>query len=886
MLLAAGLGLSAFLPCANAQIGTALRPPSVPLVACDPYFSIWSPADQLMEADTVHWTGKPQRLVGLARIDGKVFRFMGKEPSDLPVMTQTARHVGPTMTMYVFEAGGVELTLAFVTPALPENLDLLSSPLTYVMCGIKAHDGRTHEVGQYLDAAAEIAVNQPSQQVVWSSERIDNVQNPRGGSKASFKLTQDSVGHKQGLEKIQELTVLKLGSKEQSVLQKKGDDLRIDWGYLYVASSATPQTRQVVASADSCRRAFIASGSLPDQMDSRQPRAADDARPVAATVFDCGKCDSVGVKPRVLILAYDDGYSIQYFKKNLRPYWRRHGWEAADLLRAAAHDYDRIFDRCMAFDAQLMNDLRQAGGQKYSEICALAYRQCFAANKIVADANGQPLMFPKENFSNGCIGTVDVIYPMAPQFLLFSPSLTKAMLVPILDYAASPRWRWPFAPHDLGTYPHANGQVYGGGERTEEDQMPVEETGNMLILLAALAQVEGNADFCTKYWPVLTKWADYLKAKGFDPENQLCTDDFAGHLAHNVNLSAKAICGLGAFARLCEMHGEKAKSQELFALAGSFAGRWVKEADDGDHFRLAFDKPGTWSQKYNLVWDRILKLNLFPDSVRRKEMDFYKTKQNDFGLPLDNRKQYTKLDWTLWTATLTQDRGDFEALVNPAYRFLAESPSRVPMTDWYWTQNAKQEGFQARSVVGGVFLQMLYDAAIWKKWARYDTAKAAKWAPLPKSPKVVVVVPTSESQPVQWSYATQTQTDGWFKPDFDSSSWQKGQGGFGTRGTPGAIVRTEWNSADIWLRRDFLLPKRKYRNLQLRIHHDEDAEVYINGVLAARAPGYISDYESVPMSVEASAALNPGPNVFAVHCHQTSGGQYIDVGIVEGAVER
>src|SRR5260370_8913859 len=130
--------------------------------------------------------------------------------------------------------------------------------------------------------------------------------------------------------------------------------------------------------------------------------------------------------------------------------------------------------------------------------------------------------------------------------------------------------------------------------------MPVEETGNMLLLLAALAQVEGNADFCARYWPVLEKWSDYLKAKGFDPENQLCTDDFAGHLAHNVNLSAKAICGLGAFARLSEARGDKAKAGDIMQTAKEFATRWQKEADDGDHFQLPFDQPITWSQTYNL----------------------------------------------------------------------------------------------------------------------------------------------------------------------------------------------------------------------------------------------------------------------------------------------
>jgi hypothetical protein len=508
------------------------------------------------------------------------------------------------------------------------------------------------------------------------------------------------------------MTVASVGSVEQPILQKKGDDLRIDWGRFCVAAPNGEKPAANIGSADAARDFFAVQGRLQPKKVTSMPGARD----VMAFALDLGK---VGTKPisRYLILAYDDEFSIQYFNTNLRPYWRSTGDDAAALLRKAVADYSSLKERCAAFDDKLMADLRRVGGESYARICALAYRQCYAANKVVADANGQPLMFPKENFSNGCIGTVDVIYPMAPQFLLFSPLLTKAMLVPILDYAASPRWRWPFAPHDLGTYPLANGQVYGGGERTEKDQMPVEETGNMLLLLAGLAQIEGNADFSIKYWPVLEKWAEYLKAKGFDPENQLCTDDFAGHLAHNVNLSAKAICGLGAFAKLCDWRGDTNKEAAFLQLAKEFATRWVKEANDGDHFRLAFDKPGTWSQKYNLVWDQILALNLFPVDTKRKEMDFYKTRQNTYGLPLDSRKDYTKLDWTLWTATLTQDRADFESLVEPVYRFLNESPSRVPMTDWFDTKTGKKVGFQARSVVGGVFLQMLYDPGLWKQWA-------------------------------------------------------------------------------------------------------------------------------------------------------------------------
>ncbi len=236
-----------------------------------------------------------------------------------------------------------------------------------------------------------------------------------------------------------------------------------------------------------------------------------------------------------LVFAYDDIFSIEYMGRQLQTVLAPQRLEAAGLLTEAARDREQHQAALRGVRRELMADLVKAGGEEYAAIAALAYRQCFAAGKFVADANGQPLQFCKENHSNGCIGTSDVFYPMAPQFLLFGPSLAKSFLVPFMNYAASDRWKFPFAPHDLGTYPQANGQVYGGGERTEENQMPVEESGNLLILMAAVAQMEGNADFAGLYWPQLEQWAEYLKDEGFDPENQLCTDDFAGHLAHNVN---------------------------------------------------------------------------------------------------------------------------------------------------------------------------------------------------------------------------------------------------------------------------------------------------------------------------------------------------------------
>ena len=662
----------------------APRPPAVPLVTHDPYFSIWAVKNKLTDDWPRHWTGTVYALSALARVDAKPYRVMGPSPRQVPAMSQSGLVVTPTQTCYTFADAGVELKLTFTSPLLIRDLDIMARPLTYVTASFRSTDAKSHAVSFYFNAPASLCVNTADQMVVWGRYAVP------------------------GLE------VMAIGSKDQPVLEKKGDDLRIDWGRLYLAAPKAGVKATAMAQAFVCRAAFAKGGALPEADDMEMPRPADDDL-AAAIVLDYG---TVGepVASRHVLLAYDDGFSIEYFFRKLRPYWRRAGWEARDLLAAAENDYASLLERCRAFDADLMADMKKAGGDKYEFTASLAYRQSIAATKLAVDLDGTPLFFPKENFSNGCISTVDVIYPAAPEYILLNPVLVRGMLIPVMDYAKSPQWPFPFAPHDLGTYPQANGQVYGGGNKTEEDQMPVEESGNMIILVAALAQAEGKPDFAVRYWDILARWAAYLKEKGFDPENQLCTDDFAGHLAHNTNLSLKAILALRSYAWLCEKTGRKAEAKDYLRISQSFARDWVAKADDGDHFRLAFDRPGTWSQKYNLVWDKILGFNLFPASVARKELDFYLKTQLKYGLPLDNRKTYTKLDWLFWTATLADDAATFSWLTDPAFAFLNETPDRIPMTDWYWTDSGKKEGFQARSVVGGVLIKMLADPVLRAKW--------------------------------------------------------------------------------------------------------------------------------------------------------------------------
>jgi hypothetical protein len=680
------LSLAAAVLCAHWLAAADLRPPAVPLVAHDPYFSLWSMADHLNDEPTKHWTGAIQSLTSLARVDGKIYRIMGVEPRSAPVLPQRSLQVLPTHTTYAFEGAGIQLTLTFLTPTLPQNLELVSRPVTYLTWTAKSSDNSTHQVQIYFDAASQIAVNTPQDPVTWARYRAGNLQ------------------------------ILRLGTQQQPILEKSGDNLRIDWGYLYVVAPPGDGTSEAATVRPAAIDSFATAGHVPDSDDLAVDQPYAQRLPVLAASFDLGAVAASPVS-RHLVIAYDDLFSIAYFERRLRPYWRATGTEAIDMLRKALTDYETLEQRSADFDRELMADLTRVGGEAYARLCALAFPQTIAAHKLTADLDSTPLYFSKENFSNGSIDTVDVTYPSAPFFLLFNTRLLEAQLRPVLDYASLPRWPFPFAPHDLGRYPLANGQQYGGGEKTEENQMPVEESGNMLLMIAGIAQVNGNADLAEKYWPVLTKWAEYLRAKGLDPENQLSTDDFAGHLAHNANLSIKAILALAAYGKLADTLHHQDVAKRYLGLARDYAKRWVDMDAEGDHFRLAFDKAGTWSQKYNLVWDKLLHLNLFPQAVIERELAFYNTHANKYGLPLDNRADYTKLDWLTWTASLTNSRDAFIHLFQPAYTFAEESPSRVPLTDWYDTKTGKQVGFQARSVVGGIFIQMLTDPAIWKKYA-------------------------------------------------------------------------------------------------------------------------------------------------------------------------
>ena len=568
------------------------------------------------------------------------------QDESIALAEQTNVQVEATRTIYDFRAGNVNLNVTFLSPLLLNDVELTERPISYINYSVKANDGKTHQVRINFTASSDLAVNTPGQTVkAW---------------------TQQEKG----------LSFLKAGTVEQPVLQKKGDDIRIDWGYVYVAVPQDYKATQLL----------IKSGPSLN----------------LSTEFEFASVNNTAQSKYVMV-GYDDSDPIQYFKQNLKPLWKTNDKVTfVDQLALAAAQFPDIMKRSIAFDKDLEAKTLKAGGMEYAELCKLAYRQSVAAHKIVRSPDGELLFMSKENFSNGSINTVDITYPSAPQYLVYNPELLKGMMNGIFYYSESGRWKKPFPAHDLGTYPLANGQTYG-------EDMPVEEAGNMLILTAAVVKADGDIAYAKKHWETLTTWGNYLLNEGFDPAEQLCTDDFAGHLAHNTNLSVKAIVALGAYAQMAEKLGMKDVSAKYRAAALEMADKWEKLANSGDHYALVFDNKNTWSQKYNMVWDKLLKLNLFPKHVYTKEIAYYLTKQNTYGLPLDSRKGYTKSDWILWTATLTDNRADFLKFVKPVYKYATETPSRVPLSDWHETTDGKQVGFQARSVVGGYFIKLLAD---------------------------------------------------------------------------------------------------------------------------------------------------------------------------------
>ena len=669
------------------------RAPAVPLITHDPLFSMWSFADRLTDDVVRHWDGVRKHAFGLLVVDNEIYEFMSHVHTEdhyhpgYRKMEQTGCVIRPMSTIYTFENEKVTLELTFTSPLLLNDLKVLARPSSYITYKVTPKDGEKHTVYVYFGFTAEQCVNTNDQQV-W----LD------GTMQSTFFC-----------------------SGTDNMLIRSGDAHHIEWGEFHVIApdhfrkagalrSVIAVLRRKFSSNLEYINTLTSAGNLGPEGYGEFVKTAVYPKYPTIYAFKEYAVEGAPIEGHIAV-GYNDYKSIQYFGENIEPYWRKDGETFNQIIKKAITEYDEVMEKVRVFEDELLTRAR-AVSEEYADIVSVSYRQAIAAHKLTWH-DSEVQFISKENYSNGCAATVDVTYPSIPLFLIYQPDLVEGMLNPIFKMVDLGLWDYDFAPHDAGQYPILNGQRYGywNGNVSVKDpfeyQMPVEECGNMLLCVGALCRARKDYSYFEKHLATLTQWADYLVKVGYDPENQLCTDDFAGHLAHNCNLSVKGICGLAVMAEMLQQTGRNEKAAYYRAKAEEMVASWEANALDGDHYRLAFDQPGTWSLKYNMVWDKLFDLKLFSQKVYDLELNYYKQQMRPYGIPLDSRSDYTKTDWQMWTTVLFDDKAYTDEIVNRMHAFLCESPDRVPFSDWNFVSYPKVRGFQARSVQGGLFINLL-----------------------------------------------------------------------------------------------------------------------------------------------------------------------------------
>lgn len=633
-----------------------MRLPAYPIVTIDPHFSIWSKQDKLTDADTCLWYGIKKRIEGKITVDGETLRFLGKGKET--ALEQTGNEITPYRSSYIFENEKIRLVFTTWSPFIFDDFHLLSTPCAYLDTKIEALDEREHDISVCFTAYEELCQGKKKGHMTKYSDAVEGVR------------------------------FVRMGLTKQEPLNDSGDEYTADWGYVCLWGEENGICEDGIKSLGSAKKCKEAAFST--------------------------------------VIAYDDVYSIDYFGDKLKGLWTEKFATIDEAMKYCKDNREKILERVIVWENTILDDAKEFGNS-YQTILTAAARQVLAAHKLVRNKDGELLYMSKECHSNGCINTVDVSYPAMPMYLLYAPELVKAMLTGIFHFAESDLWNAEFAPHDIGRYPLACGQVYALKPHKHlvphkisyktvykqksmniympQFQMPVEECGNMLILTYAYYKMSGNKKFLKDNFITLSTWANYLKNKGVILDNQLCTDDFAGHSKKNVNLAIKGIMGIACFDRICN---ELDIRRDYGKIAKEYAAELMKAAKiNEDYLPFSIGGENTWSLKYNLVWDILFDFRLFPEELYKAESEKYRQELNVFGVPLDHRRSFTKTDWMLWAACLDSTGANVELFSDKITAYLEATKDRNCFSDWIDTKEAKQYQFDHRTVQAGLWMPVL-----------------------------------------------------------------------------------------------------------------------------------------------------------------------------------
>jgi len=661
---------------------TPFNPPTFPLAVRTPYLSAWLPQGAgaaLNDAWPTFWTGSIVGWAGFVKVDGKAYSFLGAPVVAGTTFTKAVQKSSTftaTQSIFVLSAGPVDITVTFLSPVEPTDLVKQSIPFAYMAVSAKSTDGGSHSVQVYSDISAEWVSGDNSLVATWST----------------------SAGN---------ILTHQVQLQNPAVYTEKNDHTQ--YGSAYYSTPNTVGATYQTGADVTVRAQFINNGRLPNTQDNNF-RAIQNNWPVFALAHDLG---SVGTGASAPVL-----YSVGHIRDPVIKYIVKGGgtqdrsfyfWSAfktpADVISSFLGDYNNALSRANAFDSKVNSDANKISSD-YAAIVSLSIRQALAANELTISKNsdgswntGDVLLFMKEISSDGNMNTVDVIFPAWPIYLYTNPALGKYLLEGLFRYQASGLYPNKWSVHDLGSsYPNAVGHNDG-----RDEAMPVEESGNMLIMALSYAQKTGDKSQLTTYTSLLDQWTQFLITDSLIPGDQLSTDDFAGHLVNQTNLAIKGIVGIKAMAQIYSLLGNTAKANNYSSIASDYVSRWqtLAMSSNGQHLTLNYGNADSWGLAYNLYGDKLLKLNLFPSSIYSLQTAWYKSHYQSYGVPLDTRHTYTKTDWEIWTSTIVTDTSVRDYLISSVKKYASDGQTTQPFGDWYETTNGGPEGFRARPVVGG-----------------------------------------------------------------------------------------------------------------------------------------------------------------------------------------
>ncbi|VDC02380.1 unnamed protein product [Peniophora sp. CBMAI 1063] len=677
--------LAAIVPAVSAAswTSTPFTPHAIPLAVRSPYLSTWLPqgaGTALNAAWPTFWTGSILGWAGYVKVDGTTYTYLG-----LPTATGTTNAVQKsfsftsTQSQFVLTAGSVDITVTFLSPIEPTDLVKQSLPFSYMSVSAKSNDGSSHSVQVYTDISAEWVTGDNSLTANWATSTDNNliIHQAQLASPSQFSEVNDHT----------------------------------QYGSAYLASSSTGATYQT-GQDTVVRQQFVNNGKLANTKDTNF-RAVSNNWPVFGIAHDLGSVGSTASAPAVFVVGHARDPAIQYItaggvlQSRSSYFWSAYS-SAAAAISAFISDYSAAVTRAAAFDSKIQTDASKISTQ-YAGIVAASLRQAFGATEITVAKTSSGydtsdvLMFMKEISSDGNVNTVDVIFPAYPAFLYTNPELAKYLLLPLFEYQATGQYPNKWSVHDMGaSYPKALGHNDG-----KDEPMPLEESGNMLIMTLAYTQATGNKDLITKYSALLDQWTQFLIAEALIPANQISTDDFAGSLANQTNLAIKGIIGIRAQAEIESLLGNSATSSNYSSIASSYVSQWQNLAlsSDKTHLTLSYGDSNSWGIAYNLYADKLLGFNLFPQSIYNLQANWYSQKEGAFGIPLDTRHTYTKSDWQIYAAAMLQSTSTSvrDQLVSGVYKYASNSVAgnTEPFGDWYETTNGVYTNFRSRPVVGG-----------------------------------------------------------------------------------------------------------------------------------------------------------------------------------------